>query len=326
MTNLGIFDDIIIKDQTEPNQNMDRINRTKEYELCQMNQERYKTKLSLRKKKLTDKIAMNRKIDYFNNNHESKDTDKFHYDIFIIKNESFSELISKIALDYKEEDKIKNILEKICYILDQRCKNYDTKLMGNIYDFNMNDLLENNWIENLYKLILIYLKNSEIMEIITHILYLSCIFMDYFSSNTSDNNVIYDNNEHLNKCGYFISADKYIDIYNKIFEIYLKEKNRNIIYYMIIFIAKIADKEPKNQENLYISGILDYVIDSIDIQNDDLKEYDIKIWCLTKFDLEGKFQINLELSLKIQKIYIELFLNQGKFNLLDGINEEMKCI
>ena len=323
MTNLGIFEDIIIKDQTEPNQNIGHNNRTKEYELCQMNQERYNNKLSLRKKKLTDKIAMNRKIDYLNNNHVSKDTDKFHYDIFIIKNESFNELISKIALDYKEEDKIKNLLEKICYILDQRCKNYDTKLMGNIYDFNMNDLLENNWIENLYKLILIYLKNSEIMEIITHILYLSCIFMDYFSSNTSDNNVIYDNNEHLNKCGYFISADKYIDIYNKIFETYLKEKNRNIIYYMIIFIAKIADKEPKNQENLYISGILDYLIDSIDIQNDDLKEYDIKIWCLTKFDLEGKFQINLELSLKIQKIYIELFLNQSKFNLLDGINEEM---
>jgi hypothetical protein len=50
---------------------------------------------------------------------------------------------------------------------------------------------------------------------------------------------------------------------------------------------------------------------------------DIKIWCLSKFDLKEKFLIDLDISLKIQKIYIELFMNQYKFNLFDGINRDM---
>ena len=50
---------------------------------------------------------------------------------------------------------------------------------------------------------------------------------------------------------------------------------------------------------------------------------DVKIWCLSKFDLKEKFLIDLDLSLKIQKIYIELFMNQFKFNLFDGINRDM---
>ena len=86
-------------------------------------------------------------------------------------------------------------------------------------------------------------------------------------------------------------------------------------------IANIADKEKSNQENLFSSGTFNYLMNSIDIENDDIQDIDAKIWCLGKFDLEEKYNINLDVSLKLQKIYIELFLNQEKFNLFDGINE-----
>ena len=321
MANINIFDDIIIEDQKDQNQNIIQNNPNKEIELRQMNKERYETKLTLRKKKLNEIISSNRRMEYLINNNILLNSEKFHYESFILKNESFKNLISQIKQDSKDEKEIKSLLEKICYILEQRCKNTDIELMGNIYQFNENDLYENNFIEIFYELILIYLKNSEIMVFITHILYLSSLFIKFYSS--TNDNVLYDNNEDFNKQGYFISSDKYIDVYNKIFEVYLQENNRNIIYFMIIFIATIIDNEPKNQENFYLSGTLNYIIDSIDIQKDQLKEYDMKIWCLSKFDLEDKFLIDLVLSLKIQKVYIELYLNEAKFGLYEGMSETM---
>ena len=136
-------------------------------------------------------------------------------------------------------------------------------------------------------------------------------------------NELYDEKEKLNINGYFLSSDKYVDIYNKLFELYLKDKNQNIINNMILFIANVANEEESNQENLYISGTLNYIINSVDIQKDDMKTIDNKIWCLSKFDLKEKFDIDLNLTLKIQKIYIDIFLNESKFNLLEGIDEKM---
>ena len=52
MANINIFDDIIIEDQKDQNQNIIPNNPNKEIELRQMNKERYETKLTLRKKKL----------------------------------------------------------------------------------------------------------------------------------------------------------------------------------------------------------------------------------------------------------------------------------
>ena len=330
MTNKNIFTDI---DMKEPNENINdnqiilQNDTIKENELVQMNQERYKTKLTLRKKKLTEKISQKRQIDYFinficnNNFNIPDDAKKIDFNNIIILNESFPDLLSKLSSESKDETKIKQLLRKIILIIIRRSKNKNTKLIGNIYDFTVEDLFQNNFIQNLYELILIYLKDNEIMELITHLLYLSTIFIKMFS--TDDDNELFDSNESLNHNGYFISSDKYIDIYNKIFDVYIKEKNRNIIYFMVIFIANIAENEPANQSNLCFSGTLNYIIDSIDMQNDTLNEMDMKIWCLSKFDLGEKYNIDLDLSLKIQKVYIELFLNQSKYNLLDEINEKM---
>lgn len=331
MTNADISSDIYMKEPNENNQNIFQNDDFKENELVQMNQERYKTKLTLRKKKLAEKISQKRNIDYLNStqlinntlNTMQNNTIQFNFEKIVKLNESFEDLISKLSTELKDEEKITKLLTKLIIIIEQRIKSesYKTKLIGNIYDFKAQVLPENKLIEKLYQLILIYMKDAEIMELITRLLYLSTLFINIFS--VKEDSGLLDQYGRLNKNGYFLSSDKYIDIYNKIFEIYIKEKNKKIIYFMVIFIANIAENEKGNQEDLCTSGTLNYVINSIDIENDNLHELDMKIWCLSKFDLGEKYNIDLELSLKIQKIYIEIYLNQSKYNLIDKINETM---
>ena len=319
--NPDIFSNINIIEPNDKNQNQN-----KPYELIQMNEERYKTKLSLRKKKLQEKISERRKIEYTNNNIIDTEN-KFHLKDFIFLNISFKDLINQMLVDYKEKEKIKNLLLKMCNVLKERINSEGITLIGNIYNFNMNDFIENNWINNLYQIIILYLKDPDIIVIISHLL---CYSSDFFNKdvvNENNNiNLLYDKTDHLNRCGYFISSDKYIDLYNKLFDIYLKEKkeiNEEIIYHLVFFIGNLALNEPDNQENLYISRTLNYILDSVDMEKDSNVLIDVKIWCLSKFDLKEKFLIDLDLSLKIQKIYIELFMNQFKFNLFDGINRDM---
>ena len=297
-------------------------------------EDKYKMKLTLRKKKINEKISSHRKLDDYIND----DINRFHFESFILINESFTNLISNIPSESKEENKIKPLLEKISYILEQRIYNIDIQIVGNIYKFTMDDLFENNWMETLYDLTILYLKTPDIINLITRILSLSSLLIlnENYSMQKNSNDILYDNNDKMNKQGYFISSDKYIDIYNKLFELYSKKENNDnvkegvnidiynkIIHNMIYFIGNIVDNERDNQDNLYISGTLYYIINSVDIEHDSERDYENKIWCLSKFDLQNKFSINLSLALNIQKIYIEIFLNQNKFNLFEKLNEEM---
>ena len=319
--NRDIFSDI---NMIEPNDKNQSQNKT--YELIQMNEDRYKTKLSLRKKKLQEKISEKRKIEFENNNIIDIEN-KFHLKDFIFLNKSFKDLINQMLIDYKDKEKIKALLIDISLVIKERIKSEGITLIGNIYNFNMNDFIENNWINNLYQIIILYLKDPDIIVIISLLLsYSSDFFNKDIVNENNNNNLLYDKKEHLNRCGYFISSDKYIDLYNKLFDLYLKERNETneqIIYYLVSFIGNLALKEQDNQENLYISRTLNYIIDSVDMAKDSNELIDIKIWCLSKFDLKEKFLIDLDISLKIQKIYIELFMNQYKFNLFDGINRDM---
>ena len=318
--NIDIFSNTIMKEPNTSNQENEENNVYNDIQKYEMNNERNKMKLSLRKKKLDEKLFYKRKIEYINSI-LSKDSDTFHFENFIVLDEPFTELISRLDEEYKDQNRLKLLLKKICYVIRERCKKSDTILIEKIFNFTVDDLIENHWIDNLYQLILNYLKNSEIMELITRILYLSSVFM--LQNYSNNNNELYDQNVKVNINGYFISADKYIDVYNKIFEVYIKENNKIIIQFMTIFIAEIAENEKSNQDNLYISGTLNYIIDSIDFEKDELQLLDTKIWCLSKFELDAKFDMDLDLALKIQKVYINLFLNQKKFNLYEGMNKEM---
>ena len=318
--NIDIFANTIMKEPNTSNQENEENNVYNDIQKYEMNNERNKMKLSLRKKRLDEKLFYKRKIEYINST-LSKDSDTFHFENFIVLDEPFTELISRLDEEYKDQNRLKLLLKKIGYVILERCKKSDTILIEKIFNFTVNDLIENHWIDNLYQLILNYLKNSEIMELITRILYLSSVFM--LQNYSNNNNELYDQNGKVNINGYFISADKYIDVYNKIFEVYIKENNKIIIQFMTIFITEIAENEKSNQDNLYISGTLNYIIDSIDFEKDELQLLDTKIWCLSKFELDAKFDMDLDLALKIQKVYINLFLNQKKFNLYEGMNKEM---
>ena len=140
--NPDIFSDINMIDPNEQYQK-------KDYGLIQNNEDRYKTKLTLRKKKLQEKLSEKRNIDYSSygiSNNESK----FHIQDFIFLNGSFIDLLTQIPLDNKDEEKIKSLLRKIYSIIQERVNNYNVELVGNIYIFNMNDFIENNWINNYF--------------------------------------------------------------------------------------------------------------------------------------------------------------------------------
>ena len=125
-------------------------------------------KLTLRKKKLEENLAKGRNMYLINN----LDNDEFNFEKYIILKEPFTNLISQIELDYKDETKLIILLQKIKFIFQEKLRNKKVNLIENIYQFTAEDLYNNNWIEKFYKLILIYLKNSEIIELIIHILFL----------------------------------------------------------------------------------------------------------------------------------------------------------
>ena len=89
------------------NNELDQSNKIYNFERCQM-------KLSLRKKKLDEKIFNQRKIE-MQNFYQQKN----NYDKFINDNNSFNNLILKIRLEFNDEHKILQLLSQILYIIEQ---------------------------------------------------------------------------------------------------------------------------------------------------------------------------------------------------------------
>ena len=265
--------------------------------------ERLQTKLSLRKKKLNEKLLNKRKI-YFKND-ENKKID--------LESNSITDLFLKIEKEYKNEDKLIGILTQIEYIVDP---NLNSK--SNILDED--ELINIGFLEKIYNIIIIYINSPNVIFYISKILLSTCLLLK--SDDSNDNSeLLVDKEETLNKRGYFISSDKYITVYNIILEKYLKSEEK-IAQNMILFIAKVAEDEKMNQISLYLSQTLNYIIESIDINNNSDKLFAIKIMCLSKFENSLIYENNFELSLKIQKIYIDIFLNNNSFDLFKNLNKE----
>lgn len=281
------------------------------------NKERWETKLSLRKKKLNEKLLNQRKLE-----DEKYQSRKFNFEKIINLNESFNNLISKIADVYQDEEKIEILLLKISSVIEKKYRQGNNQDAYNIYNFTPDDLIQNNWAENLFTLTKMYLKNEKVILFISRIFLFSCLLINGEGENCSLDDPFYNEKMSLNKSGYFISSDKYIDIYNKILEIYMKT-DCQIIYNMVLFIGFIAKNEKSNQLTLFVAGTFKYIINSINIHKDSEKLLSEKIWCLSKFELENQYDTNLDLSLLIQKIYIEIYLNENKFELKEYFNKEI---
>ena len=113
-----------------------------------------------------------------------------------------------------------------------------------------------------------------------------------------------------------------IDVYNKILSLYLN-KNFTISVNMINFIGQIAKNEKSNQLSLYVGGTMKLILDSINTEKTEDKLLKEKIWCLSKFEVEKLYETNLELTQKIQNIYIDIYQNKEKYELFNDINEEV---
>jgi len=281
------------------------------------NIERWETKLSLRKKKINEKLLHQRKLE-----DEKYQTRKFNYEKIIKLDESFNKLISNIAEVYQDEEKIEILLSKISYVIEIKYRQGNNQHDNNIYNFTSDDLIQNNWAENLITLTKMYLKNEKVILYISRIFLFSCLLINNETENTPINDPFYTEKISFNNSGYFISSDKYIDIYNKILDIYM-ESDCQIIYNMTVFIGFIAKNEKSNQLTLFVAGTFKYIVNSINIHKDSFKLLSEKIWCLSKFELENHYETNPDLSLQIQKIYIEIFLNENKFELREFFNKEI---
>ena len=278
------------------------------------NNERCQMKLSLRKKKLNEIILDKRKLGIKNMENEN-----INFGKLIFLNDSITNLISKIEIKYKEEQKVIEILSKISYIIEQKYKNYKEKIISNIYNFTSEDLINVNLAEKLCNLTQIYMNIPQAILYISRILLFSCLIIN--KDDINDTNLFFDEKENFNKSGYFISSNKYIDIYNKILELYLN-KNYDITSNMVLFIGSIVNEQKTNQKSLYTSGTFKYILESVNMTNDSKNLLNKKIWCLSKFSTHLIYDCNLEISLKIQKIYLEIFLNQEKYELFRDINEK----
>ena len=282
------------------------------------NIERWETKLSLRKKKLNEKLFSQRKLE-----EEKYQSRKINYDKIINLGESFNNLISKIAEVYQDEEKTEILLSQISSIIEKKYRQGNNQATcNNIYNFTSDDLIQNNWAENLFTLTKMYLKNGKVILFISRIFLFSCLLISNEKDNYSINDPFYTEKMSFNKNGYFISSDKYIDIYNKILEIYM-ENDSQIMYNMILFIGFLAKNEISNQQTLVVTGTFKYILNSINIHKDSYKLLSEKIWCLSLFELDNYYDTNPDLSLQIQKIYIEIFLNENKFELKDYFNQEI---
>ena len=282
------------------------------------NIERCEMKLSLRKKKLNEKIFQRRKIDIENYNNQ-----KFNFDKFILLNNSFTDLISKMETECKNEEFLINLISKMSFIVEKKHNNYKSEeIVHNIYSFTSDDLINNNLLEKIYNIAKMFLFSKTLMLYLTRLLLFSCLLINDDSEYDINNNKLYDQKETFNRTGYFISSDKYIDMYSKILEIYLND-NWIISYNMILFIGHIAKNQKNNQKNLFSGGIFKYIIDSINLENEELKHLEEKIWFLSLFNEESIYECNLKLTLKVQDIYIGIFMNQTKFELFRDINEKM---
>ena len=295
------------KKNTIINSNFEETNKAHNLQICEM-------KLSLRKKKLNEKLFSQRKIQIINN--KNIDIKKL-----INLDQSFISLISQIQIEIKDEQKILLLLRKISFILSQKYQNKNNEIKHKIFNLTSNDLISNNWIYNLCSIATKYLNSSEVITLLTSILLLSFLIINDYREINENKAILNNKNETVNNNYYFISSDNYIDIYNKILSIYLK-KNLEISYYMINFIGNISKNKPENQFILFSKNTMQYIIDSIDVKIDTKVSLEQKIWCLSKFENRNIYEENLEFSLKVQKIYIDIFVNNEKFELFKDINGE----
>ena len=248
--------------------------------------------LSLRKKKLNKKILENR-LKYINKDFSKlNDNNKVAY----LTNEEKDNTISndikskfnKLMLDknINENNYLKYLEELFEYISKNFIKIIELKKINE-------PLIESILLEKIIDNLIIEQKinNKEILNLI--LIIFSCIIFIY---NHLHNGEIYKN--------IFISNEKYIELYLSLFNI----KDEEVIYNSLKFIGLLSHGSKEIMEKLFTENVLEIIVNN-NIYDYEIEIIEIKLWCISQFEMKKIFFENKELCLKMQKLYIFIFNN-----------------
>ena len=248
--------------------------------------------LSLRKKKLNKKILENR-LKYINKDFSKlNDNNKVAY----LTNEEKDNTISndikskfnKLMLDknINENNYLKYLEELFEYISKNFIKIIELKKINE-------PLIESILLEKIIDNLIIEQKinNKEILNLI--LIIFSCIIFIY---NHLHNGEIYKN--------IFISNEKYIELYLSLFNI----KDEEVIYNSLKFIGLLSHGSKEIMEKLFTENVLEIIVNN-NIYDYEIEIIEIKLWCISQFEMKKIFFENKELCLKMQKFYIFIFNN-----------------
>lgn len=251
--------------------------------------------LSLRKDKLNKKI-IEKRTKYINNNNKQiinifDSNDSFNKKV---KSKFYEFLSNKI----NKEEKYINTLNELFDIIK---KYIQTNNINSISE----PIIESIILEKIYNDLTLnkFINNNEILNLL--LIIFSCIIFIYNH---------FQNTEEFKKI--FISNDKYIHLYMSLLDI----KDEEVIYNLYKFIGLLCKKSYDITEKLYNEKVLEKIVDN-NIYDEDTEIIKIKIWCISEFCLGKKYDENINISLKIQKLYFFVFDNY--LNITNNIDNEL---
>lgn len=209
---------------------------------------------------------------------------------FLLKSEKIIENLQKINIT--DNNRLKNNIDILSdpIFLEELTEQIYNKLNNNIYNFNSNK------------------------KIIINILLIYCSLISIY--NIDKNNEYYQKVKEL-----FISKEKYILLYDHL----LKNNDITVVYNTYKFIGLLIEdtNELSIMKKLYKNNILNTIINNT-FHDNDKNILEIKVWCLSLFELQKEYKNNVELSLSIQKFYITFYNNFLTKNLVHAgiINEK----
>ena len=254
--------------------------------------------LSLRKKRINSKLSESR-FKYLNKNDENQETNKINNNI--LEQEKNNPLIINIKLKFSEllSDKV-NTEEKYILSLQELIDNISLFVKNYKMKTISEPLIESIVIDKIYNDLMTkkYINNKELLNKVL-VIY-SCVAFIY--------------NHFPNTSAFkkkFISNVKYINLYISLLD---NQDDEEVIYNIYKFMGLLCHKSSEIMNKLYNEKILDKIIDN-NIFDDNIDIIQIKTWCISLFDINIKYNENINLSLKIQKFYIFVFYNfLNKYN------------
>ena len=238
--------------------------------------------LSLRKKRINLKINEQRfkNINIQNenqiiNNEMTNMLDKEkNYSYFKNIKSKFEELLTDKA---NNEEKYLSILKETFENIENFIKNYNL-------NFLPDQLIDPIMLENLINDLIIkkFINNNEIINWI--LIVFSCLIFIYNQ---------FPNTNKLKQI--FISKDQYINLYISFFQ---NINDEEIIYNACKFFGLLAKNSDEIMMKLYNEKVLEIILNN-DTHDGIIEVMQVKLWCISQFELNVKINENINIILKI---------------------------